>query len=130
MAGISYDAAREVTEQFKKAGHFDKLKQEMLEKKVSGSDKTLQVALKESVADIVRELVGEDEEILFKNRGSTSALVEAQLMKGNYEKIRESPSGVDIEKFVNDALADPELLAKVEEEVTKMVNERSESDEK
>lgn len=124
MTGTSYDEARDLTEQFKKAGHFDKLKQEILSKNVVDSDKTLQEALKESVAQIVRELVGEDEEILFKNRGSTSALIEAQLMKSDYEKIKNS--GVDIEKFVNDALANTNLLEKIEGEVTQMTNTKKE----
>lgn len=126
MTGIPYDEPRDLTEQFKKAGNFDRLKLEILSRKVSGSDKTLQVALKESVAAIVNQLVSEDEEILFKNRGSTSALIEAQLMKRNYEKIANAPSGIDIEKFVNEALADPELLEKIENEVAEMINTEKE----
>ena len=112
---VKQDPARDLTERFKKEGHFDKLKQEILAKTIEcgGDSKTIQEALKLSVSDVVRQLVNEDEEIVFKNRGSTSAMLEGQLIKNNYAKIKDSEFGVDVEKFVGEALSDPAIIDEI-----------------
>lgn len=49
-------------------------------------------------------MVKNDETLIFKNRGSTSALIEAQLFKDGYEKLNNEE--FDLEKFIDQETID------------------------
>ena len=81
--------------------------------------------LRDRVASVVKEMVNEDEDLIFKNRGLTSALIESQLVKDNYSKLNNKNDdnyGNDARKFELDAyihskLQDPELLEMIKKQL-------------
>lgn len=106
MGNNEYDPAKELTDNFKKKGHFDKIKQEIVVKELSkdGNGGTVEQFVKQRVTQIVNGMVKNDETLIFKNRGSTSALIEAQLFKDGYEKLNNEE--FDLEKFIDQETID------------------------
>lgn len=110
MGNNEYDPAKELTDNFKKKGYFDKIKQEIVVKELSkdGNGGTVEQFVKQRVAQIVNGMVKNDETLIFKNRGSTSALIEAQLFKDGYEKLNNEE--FDLEKFIDQETIDNKAL--------------------
>lgn len=121
------DPARELAEQFKKQGYFDRLKSEILSRESNiitnenvRSSESLEKILKDLTAATVKNMVEQDEELIFKNRGPTSALVEAQLLKNNYKKFSEHENGIDLTRYINGCLQDPSLYDTIYKEMEQL----------
>lgn len=121
------DQARELANQFKKQGHFDKLKFDILSResniKTKGngiSSGSLETILKDLTTSIVKDMVYKDEELIFKNRGPTSALLEAQLLKDDYKKFTEDKNGIDLNKYLQSCISDPALYEIVYNELAQL----------
>lgn len=96
MAYNQEDSKR-LSDKYKKEGHFDKLKREILSNPWNNTEEnseSFEQALRKRVASTVKEMVNEDEELIFKNRGLTSALIESQLVKDNYLKLGSKMEGI------------------------------------
>lgn len=96
MAYNQEDSKR-LSDKYKKEGHFDKLKREILSNPWNSTEEnseSFEQALRKRVASTVKEMVNEDEELIFKNRGLTSALIESQLVKDNYLKLGSKMEGI------------------------------------
>ncbi|SCV03804.1 LAMI_0H11100g1_1 [Lachancea mirantina] len=86
------DAAEKLVDDYKKQGHFDRLKNEFFTRNndaLQGGN--LENHVRARVDSVVKEMVEKDELLLFKNRGSTSALIEAQLLKDDYRRLDKEP---------------------------------------
>ncbi|CAL9736265.1 COMPASS component Shg1p [Monosporozyma servazzii] len=121
------DQARELAEHFKKHGYFDRLKSEILSRESNiitngnvRSSESLEKILKELTAITVKDMVEKDEELIFKNRGPTSALVEAQLLKDNYKKFNEHEDGIDLSRYLSGCLQDPSLYDTIYKEMDQL----------
>lgn len=117
------DEARKVADEFKKEGHFDKLKQDILSQELRGGDVqgTIEQVIRDKVATVVKDMVAEDENLIFKNRGSTSALIESQIFKDGYKKLGEGQNGVNVEDYIHDTLNDPLLSSRIKEKLQQMI---------
>ncbi|QLG72116.1 hypothetical protein HG535_0C04700 [Zygotorulaspora mrakii] len=108
------DKASDLAEQFKREGHFDRLKEQILSRSLAEQNgETVVQTIRSEVSAIVRNMVLEDDNLLFKNRGSTSALIESQLLKDGYQKLTENGKGIKVDEYVSTSLSDPELLEQV-----------------
>ncbi|CAL9731754.1 COMPASS component Shg1p [Monosporozyma unispora] len=121
------DQARELAEQFKKQGYFDRLKSEILSRDSNiitngnvRSSESLEKILKDLTTSTVKDMVNKDEELIFKNRGPTSALVEAQLLKNNYRKFNEGQNGIDLNRYLEGCMQDPALGDTVHKEIQQL----------
>lgn len=121
------DQARELAEQFKKQGYFDRLKSEILSRDSNiitngnvRSSESLEKILKDLTTSTVKDMVNKDEELIFKNRGPTSALVEAQLLKNNYRKFNEGQNGIDLNRYLEGCMQDPALGDPVHKEIQQL----------
>lgn len=110
------DEARKLADQFKREGHLDKLKQEILSKEwdQNNSTKTVEQTIRTKVSTVVKNMVTEDENLIFKNRGSTSALIEAQLFKEGYKKLTDSDDGIKLDEYMHKTLHDPILIEQIQ----------------
>ncbi|CCD23498.1 Shg1p NDAI_0B04630 [Naumovozyma dairenensis CBS 421] len=117
---VQTDPAKEFAEAFKKQGYFDQLKREILSKnwKSNNDDDdgtntttsvTVEQTIKNKVADSVKDMVDKDPNLIFKNRGTTSALIEAQLFKDDYKKLSEGDNKILLTDFIQQTLNDQEL---------------------
>lgn len=106
----SLDPAKYLAETFKKEGHLDSLKNEILSQNVEG-DISLDEFIKSRVRDLVRDRVNEDESLIFKNRGTTTALLEGQLFKDGFKSL--NTSNIDVEKLLSDSLDDATTRQKI-----------------
>lgn len=113
------DPALALSESFKKQGHLDKLKKEILAKPLNGT--TFEDFIKTQVQNLVHKMVQEDESLIFKNRGSTSALLEASLFKNGYEKLDQGDISVD--KFINENLQNESLKESIKNLINKEICE-------
>ena len=113
--------SKKLSEKYKKEGHFDKLKREILSNPWDSTEKnseSFEQVLRERVASTVKEMVNEDEELIFKNRGLTSALIESQLVKDKYSKLSskidmdngDATKRFELDEYVRSKLQDPKLL--------------------
>ncbi|QHS71816.1 Shg1p [Saccharomyces paradoxus] len=113
--------SKKLSEKYKKEGHFDKLKREILSNPWDSTEKnseSFEQVLRERVASTVKEMVNEDEELIFKNRGLTSALIESQLVKDKYSKLSskidmdngDATKRFELDEYVHSKLQDPKLL--------------------
>ncbi|AQZ15695.1 SHG1 (YBR258C) [Zygosaccharomyces parabailii] len=107
------DQARKLADEFKREGHFDKLKRAILTQKYGDANEPIEQSIKNNVATVVRQMVAEDENLIFRNRGSTSALIEAQLFKQGYRKLEEGESGIQLEEYLRSTLKDPQLVQEI-----------------
>ncbi|SCV05166.1 LANO_0H01508g1_1 [Lachancea nothofagi CBS 11611] len=108
MPGNEVDPAVKLADDFKKRGYFDEAKNNILCKAVEGSESvTLEDFVRDRVSTVVSEMVKEDESLIFKNRGSTSALIEGQLLKNDYDRL--STDSVDIRSLLQRQLDNPEF---------------------
>lgn len=105
------DEAKELAELFKKQGYFDKLKNDILSKDITQEESKVKFdeLVKEEVANAVKEMVNRDENLIFKNRGTTSALIETQFLKDDYNMLNENGKGIDIEEFIKENVSDIEI---------------------
>ncbi|CDO95304.1 unnamed protein product [Kluyveromyces dobzhanskii CBS 2104] len=106
----SLDPANDLAEAFKKEGHLDSLKKEILSQNVQDNI-NLEEFIKSRVRELVSDKVREDESLIFKNRGTTTALLEGQLFKEGFKNIN-LPT-IDAEKLLNDSLNDEALKQKI-----------------
>ncbi|GAV52387.1 hypothetical protein ZYGR_0AG03780 [Zygosaccharomyces rouxii] len=109
MTEYSADDARRLADEFKREGYFDQLKRDVLTQKHENDELPLEQSIRNNVADVVRKMVAEDENLIFKNRGSTSALIEAQLFKQGYKRLGEGENGIQLEEYLHKVLDDSEL---------------------
>lgn len=113
------DEARKLADEFKREGHFDKLKQEILSQELNegGTDISVEQLIRRKVDAIVRGMVADDENLAFKNRGSTSALIESQLFKDNYKKLSEGEDGFNVDEFIQEQLNATALRAQIKDKL-------------
>lgn len=97
----SLDPAKDLADAFKKEGHLDKMKNEILSQNLK-DDMNLEQFIREQVKKLVRSKVQEDESLVFKNRGTTTALLEGQLFKDGFKSL--STAEVDIENLLDVSL--------------------------
>lgn len=117
----SADKARDLADLFKMEGHFDKLKESILSRSADDAGNSVAQLIRNEVSTVVRGMVLEDENLIFKNRGSTSALIESRLLKGSYEKLGHIYQGRNVEEYVQAALHDPNLLQQIERNLQNML---------
>lgn len=123
------DEAKKLADEFKREGHFDKLKQQILsqELKPGVAETTIEQIIKRKVETIVKDMVVDDENLVFKNRGSTSALIESQLFKDNYKKLSEGDDGFNVDEYIQEQLNDTVLRSQVKEKLDALAgNSRTE----
>lgn len=112
MSDREIDPAVKIADEFKKRGFFDEAKNSILAQPISDVEPTtLEQFIRERVSSTVAAMVRGDESLIFKNRGSTSALIEGQLVKDGYEKL--NTSTVKIDSTLRRALEDPEFKSRV-----------------
>ncbi|CUS21072.1 LAQU0S02e05248g1_1 [Lachancea quebecensis] len=112
MSREELDPAVNLADEFKKRGYFDEAKNRILAKHIPGSAATtLEQFIKDRVASVVAGMVNEDESLVFKNRGSTTALIEGQLLKDGYEKL--NTESIQIDAMLRRVLEDPSLKAEI-----------------
>lgn len=128
---VEYDDqdAVKLAELFKKQGHLDKLKNEILRSKLANSEdsedsQTFEETVKKAVAETVKQMVSEDESMIFKNRGTTSALIETRVLKDEYAVLKNDQSGTDIQKFISENLRDGKLKEEIRNELIKLQDEK------
>ncbi|KAG0679761.1 COMPASS component SHG1 [Kluyveromyces marxianus] len=97
----SLDPAKDLADAFKKEGHLDKMKNEILSQNLK-DDMNLEQFIRERVKKLVRSKVQEDESLVFKNRGTTTALLEGQLFKDGFKSL--NTAEVDIENLLDVSL--------------------------
>ncbi|BAO40747.1 COMPASS component SHG1 [Kluyveromyces marxianus] len=97
----SLDPAKDLADAFKKEGHLDKMKNEILSQNLK-DDMNLEQFIREQVKKLVRSKVQEDESLVFKNRGTTTALLEGQLFKDGFKSL--NTAEVDIENLLDVSL--------------------------
>ncbi|CAI4056071.1 Shg1p SKDI_02G3670 [Saccharomyces kudriavzevii IFO 1802] len=129
--------SKKLFDRYKKEGHFDKLKRDILSSPwddTGEGNESFEQMLRERVAITVKKMVNEDEELIFKNRGLTSALIESQLVKDSYSKLNDKNdknNGDDAKKFELDAyirskLQDPKLLEMIKSQLQETVSSNEE----
>ncbi|KAH9200056.1 complex proteins associated with Set1p component shg1-domain-containing protein [Zygosaccharomyces rouxii] len=99
MTDYNADDARKLADEFKREGYFDQLKRDILTQKHDNDELPLEQSIRNNVASVVRKMVTDDENLIFKNRGSTSALIEAQLFKQGYKRLGEGEDGIQALKI-------------------------------
>lgn len=120
--------SKKLSDKYKKEGHFDKLKREILSNPWDSTEKnsgSFEQVLRERVASTVKEMVNEDEELIFKNRGLTSALIESQLVKDKYSKLSsnidmangDATKRFELDEYVRTKLQDPKLLEMIKRQL-------------
>lgn len=126
------DQARELANQFKKQGHFDKLKSGILSRESNIKTKenvaipgSLETVLKNVTTSIVKDMVSKDEDLIFKNRGPTSALLEAQLLKDDYKKFGEGKNGIELNRYLQSCINDPDLYETVYKELAQLASKEN-----
>lgn len=131
---VEYDEqdAVKLAELFKKQGHLDKLKNEILRTKLEDSkdsqiSQTFDETVKKTVTETVKQMVSEDENMIFKNRGTTSALIETQVLKDEYVMLKNDQIGIDIQKFISEKLTDDSLRDEIRNELCKLQDEKEKS---
>ncbi|CCF57427.1 hypothetical protein KAFR_0C04370 [Kazachstania africana CBS 2517] len=124
MTGQDTDEAYLLAEKFKKQGYFDKLKQDILTESIDGNgDETLEKKIKETVTDIVKNMVNEEEELIFKNRGTTSALIESKILMDNYKMLSENKEPLNVEKTIKEALQNANLSDDIKATLEKLLDD-------
>ncbi|SMN19253.1 similar to Saccharomyces cerevisiae YBR258C SHG1 Subunit of the COMPASS (Set1C) complex [Maudiozyma saulgeensis] len=127
---ISFDeqGAQKLAEQFKKHGYLDRLKKEILSSKLeqdtdSADTKTFEDSVKEQVKSMVKEMVREDENLIFKNRGTTTALIESKMLK-DYKLLEDNQSGIDIKNYIEEKLKNPKMHDDIRKNVENLYDEK------
>ena len=130
MSSNGVDKAEKLAELFKKQGYFDKLKNDILSQKLDQrsddakkQNTSFEEAIQKRVAMVVKDFVSKDENLIFKNRGTTSALLEAQIIKDNYKKLSESDEGIDIDSIIQKSLQSPETINEVKNTLNKLADD-------
>ncbi|AET38069.1 Shg1p Ecym_2330 [Eremothecium cymbalariae DBVPG len=127
MSAKSEDPAITLAEAFKRKGYLDKLKQSILTDALyadGNTEENLETLVKKRVQELIKDMVHKDESLIFKNRGSTSALLEAQLFRTGYEMLKDDR--VDVDKIIEDRLGDEELVSKIRSLLMEMHASKSE----
>ncbi|GAV47375.1 hypothetical protein ZYGR_0H02160 [Zygosaccharomyces rouxii] len=117
MTDYNADDARKLADEFKREGYFDQLKRDILTQKHDNDELPLEQSIRNNVASVVRKMVTDDENLIFKNRGSTSALIEAQLFKQGYKRLGEGEDGIQLEEYLNKVLNDSELTQGIKDKL-------------
>ncbi|AMD19311.1 HBR410Wp [Eremothecium sinecaudum] len=125
MSANSEDPAIALAELFKRKGHLDKLKQSILTDSINNDniDQNLETLIRTGVKNLIKDMVLKDENLIFKNRGSTSAILEAQLFKSGYNVLNNGET--DIDKIIENRLNDKEL----ENQIKSILHEMQENKE-
>ncbi|AAS53982.1 AFR611Cp [Eremothecium gossypii ATCC 10895] len=121
MDNLGQDPAVALAEAFKRKGYLDKLKLSILTEPAhpgTPCSESLEHLIKGRVQKLIRDMVAKDESLLFKNRGSTSAVLEAQLFKSGYNVLNDGDLCVD--KLIDEKLHDPTLTAQITELLKQM----------
>lgn len=128
MAAYSIDDARKLADEFKREGYFDQLKRDVLTQKHGNDELPLEQSIRNTVTDIVKKMVTEDENLIFKNRGSTSALIEAQLFKQGYKRLGEGDNGIQLEEYLHKVMNNSELTQDIKNKLNRFtfINESDE----
>ncbi len=129
MSSTNNDEAVELAELFKKHGYLDKLKNEIITKHINDPNDetktmTLEEAVKQEVKRVVHNMVKEDETLIFKNRGTTTALIETQISKDNYQLLHNDTSGIDIHNFVKDSIQHEESSNSIMEHLKELMENK------
>ncbi|CEP64716.1 Shg1p LALA0_S13e01420g [Lachancea lanzarotensis] len=130
MTSNEIDPAVKLADEFKKRGSFDEQKSRILAEVIEGTDgMSLEEFVRTRTATLVNTIVQEDESLIFKNRGSTSALIEGRLVKNGFEEL--NTESIHIDAILRKMVEDPafkeslkeRLLAKCDYDMTEK-NER------
>lgn len=113
------DEARRLADEFKRQGHFDRLKHGILSQQLQQGDASTSVEqiIRAKVNALVRNMVAEDENLIFKNRGSTSALIESQIFKDGYQELSQGDDGLNVEEYIQEKLNEAALRDEVREKL-------------
>ncbi|QLQ78445.1 hypothetical protein HG537_0A06920 [Torulaspora globosa] len=124
------DEARKLADEFKREGYFDKLKQKILSQEVNNgdADTAIEQIIRRKVDSIVKSMVTDDENLVFKNRGSTSALIESQLFKDNYKRLSEGDDGLNVDEYIQEQLNDKLLRSQIKEKLETLANNDKSND--
>lgn len=122
---MEVDQAHVLAEKFKKLGYLDKIKQDILTKELESNDGhgNIQDSIKKKVASMVNEMVNVDENLIFKNRGSTSALIEAQIFKNGYKKLGEGEGGIKLDDYILKSVNDERLIDDMKEKIRCLIDD-------
>ncbi|QLL33902.1 hypothetical protein HG536_0F02270 [Torulaspora globosa] len=118
------DEAKKLADEFKREGYFDKLKQKILSQELNNgeAETTIEQIIRHKVDTIVKGMVADDENLVFKNRGSTSALIESQLFKDNYKKLSEGNGALNVDEYIQEQLNDKLLRSHIKEKLEALAN--------
>ena len=130
MSPNDVNKAEKLAELFKKQGYFDKLRNNILSQELGQhlddtkeQNTSFEEAIQKRVAMVVKDFVSRDENLIFKNRGTTSALLEAQIIKDNYKKLGEGDDGIDIERIIQKSLQSPDTINEIKNTLNKLADE-------
>lgn len=101
------DPAQGLAEKFKKQGHLDNLKKQILAQEVEGGIQ-LEEFIKNRVKTLVQGEIKEDNSLIFKNRGTNTALLEGKLFKDGLFNL--NSDDVEVDKLLLSSLNDEQLL--------------------
>ncbi|CCK69304.1 Shg1p KNAG_0C01910 [Huiozyma naganishii CBS 8797] len=120
----SIDPAKKLAEKFKQQGYLDQLKRDVLTTPIAMRENAspLEQTIKDLVVEVVKDVVANDEDLIFKNRAATSAQVESQIFKGGYRKLNEVENGINLEEFIQEAIKDPKLIASIKTNLESLVD--------
>lgn len=90
----SIDLAKDLADKFKKEGHLDNLKKEILSQTLK-DDLDLEQFIKSQVKELTQAQVLQDESLVSKNRGTTTALLEGKLFKDGFRELNTEDVNVD-----------------------------------
>lgn len=129
MTASDQDEAVLLAELFKKQGYLDKLKNEIITKHITNPNDatksiTFEDAVKEEVKRTVRSMVENDENLIFKNRGTTTALIETRISKDDYQLLRGEASGIDIHNFVKENIQNTDVSEGVLRTLTDLMEKK------
>lgn len=122
MTTYNANDARRLADEFKREGYFDQLKRNILARGPENDELSLEQSIRNNVADVVKQMIADDENLIFKNRGSTSALIEAQLFKQGYRRLGEGENGIQLEEHLQRTLNNPELINEIRDKLTRIAS--------
>lgn len=141
------DKAQELATLFKRQGHFDKLKHKILTNKIEPipterekkqniisyydeDDETsntkvefeVEELIKLKVKQIVQDMVEKDSDLVFKNRGTNTALIESKIFKDDYNELSLGQNAINLNQYIHNALTDPDLIDEILHIVEPQIN--------
>lgn len=120
------DPAQQIADQFKLKGHLDKIKKDILTKDVTAQNTSMEELIKRIVSDMVKQMVEKDEELIFKNRASTSAELESRITKNYYSLLDKSNKQISLNGYINYNIQDPKLKESIRSKLKELLENNEE----